>query len=79
MGIEVVNGSWLKRNAHPTSAQALHLLVETLARHSSLSMSDERAIRRLHPRVRKVTNPRQFGAFCTIPGNLCLYGTAWWG
>ena len=23
--------------------------------------------------------PRQFGAICTTPGNLCLYGTAWWG
>jgi hypothetical protein len=22
---------------------------------------------------------RQFGAICTTPGNLCLYGTAWWG
>ena len=21
----------------------------------------------------------QFGAICTTPGNLCLYGTAWWG
>jgi CRP-like cAMP-binding protein len=42
------------KNAHPTSAQALDLLVETLARHSRLSMNDGRAIRRLHPRVRKV-------------------------
>ena len=29
------------------------------------------------------TKPRkkthQFGAICTTPGNLCLYGTAWWG
>jgi hypothetical protein len=22
---------------------------------------------------------RQLGAICTTPGNLCLYGTAWWG
>jgi len=24
------------------------------------------------------TKTRKFGAICTTPGNLCLYGTAWW-
>jgi CRP-like cAMP-binding protein len=43
-----------KKNAHPASTQALDLLVETLARHSTLSVADERAIRRLNPRVREV-------------------------
>ena len=44
-----------QKNAHPTSVQAVELLVQTLARHSSLSSSDERAIRRLlHPRVSNV-------------------------
>lgn len=37
--------------AHPTPVQAVDLLVRTLARHSTLSIKDERAIRRLHPRV----------------------------
>jgi CRP-like cAMP-binding protein len=37
---------------HPTATQVLNLLVETLARHSSLTNADERAMRRLHPRVR---------------------------
>jgi CRP-like cAMP-binding protein len=43
-----------QKNIHPNPAQALDLLVETLARHSTLSVADERAIRRLHPRVREV-------------------------
>jgi hypothetical protein len=25
------------------------------------------------------TKTHHFGAICTTPGNLCLYGTAWWG
>src|SRR5581483_3487206 len=40
-----------RHNAHPTSAQAVDLLVRTLGRHSTLSIRDERAIRKLHPRV----------------------------
>jgi hypothetical protein len=36
-----------------------------------------------HEIRRQRQNPRakthQFGAICTTPGNLCLYGTAWWG
>ena len=36
-----------------TTAQALDLLVKTLARHSSLTTADERAIRRLRPRLSK--------------------------
>jgi hypothetical protein len=43
-----------RKTAHPTPAQALDLLVETLARHSTLSVGDERGIRRLRARVRKV-------------------------
>lgn len=39
---------------HPTAAQVLDLLVETLAQHSSLSITDERAIRKLRPRMYKV-------------------------
>jgi len=39
---------------YPTAAQVLDLLVETLARHSSLSITDERAIRKLRPRMYKV-------------------------
>lgn len=42
------------RNDHATAAQALDLLVKTLARHSSLSTTDERAIRKLHPQLRSV-------------------------
>lgn len=37
-----------------TTAQALDLLVKTLARHSTLSNSDERALRRLNPRLSKL-------------------------
>jgi CRP-like cAMP-binding protein len=43
-----------KHPAHPTAAQALDLLVRTLGRHSTLSIRDERAIRKLHPRVSAV-------------------------
>lgn len=38
----------------PTQPQALDLLVETLARHSTLTTADERLIRRLHPRLSTV-------------------------
>jgi CRP-like cAMP-binding protein len=42
--------------AHPSSAQAVELLVQTLSRNSNLSKSDERAISKLlHPRVSTVT------------------------
>jgi CRP-like cAMP-binding protein len=72
-----------QKNAHPTSAQALDLLVETLARHSSLSVSDERAIRRLQPRVRKVEKgadivrqgDRPHVAVMVISGMLARYHT----
>jgi hypothetical protein len=30
-------------------------------------------------RQRPRTKTHQFGAICRTPGNLCLYGTAWWG
>jgi CRP-like cAMP-binding protein len=40
-----------RQNKHLTEVQALDLLVKTLARHSSLTTADERAMRRLHPRV----------------------------
>jgi CRP-like cAMP-binding protein len=43
-----------KHPAHPTAAQALDLLVRTLGRHSTLSIRDERAIRKLRPRVSAV-------------------------
>jgi CRP-like cAMP-binding protein len=39
---------------HPTPAQAVDLLVRTLGRISTLSIRDERAIRKLHPRVSAV-------------------------
>lgn len=39
---------------HPTAAEAVDLLVRTLARHSSLTPADERAIGRLHPRVSQI-------------------------
>ena len=45
----------MANNAHPTPAQAVELLVQTLGRHSTLSIRDERAIRKLHTRVSKVT------------------------
>ena len=38
--------------------------------------------RHIQPIVSRDKTPRenhQFGAICTTPGNLCLYGTAWWG
>jgi hypothetical protein len=40
-----------QKNAHPPPAQALDLLVETLARHSTLLVGDERGICRPHARV----------------------------
>jgi len=40
-----------KHGTHPTPAQAVDLLVRTLGLHSTLSIGDERAIRKLHPRV----------------------------
>jgi CRP-like cAMP-binding protein len=39
---------------HPTPAQAVDLLVRTLGRISTLSIRDERALRKLHPRVSAV-------------------------
>jgi CRP-like cAMP-binding protein len=44
-----------QHNAHFTPAQAADLLVRTLGRHSTLSIKDERALRKLHPRVRRVS------------------------
>jgi CRP-like cAMP-binding protein len=44
-----------QRTVHPTSVQAVELLVQTLSRHSSLSRGDERAMRKLlRPRMSKV-------------------------
>jgi CRP-like cAMP-binding protein len=43
-----------KHPPQPTTAQAPDLLVRTLGRHSTLSIRDERAIRKLHPRVSTV-------------------------
>jgi CRP-like cAMP-binding protein len=74
-----------QKNAHPTSVQAVELLVQTLARHSSLSSSDERAIRRLlHPRVSNVARAadivrqgdRPHIAVMVISGMLARYHTA---
>lgn len=44
-----------RKISHPTSPQAVELLVQTLSRHSNLSSSDERAINKLHPRVSNVS------------------------
>src|SRR5215469_3736879 len=44
-----------QNTAHATPAQALELLVQTLGRNSTLSIRDERAFRKLRPRVSKVT------------------------
>src|SRR5436190_8213825 len=74
-----------QKNAHPTSAQAVELLMQTLARHSSLSSSDERAIRRLlHPRVSNVARAadivrqgdRPHIAVMVISGMLARYHAA---
>jgi len=43
-----------RQTDRPTAKQALDLLIETMARHSSLSNADERAFRRLHPRLGKL-------------------------
>jgi CRP-like cAMP-binding protein len=43
-----------RQTDHPAAPQAVSLLVKTLARHSTLSPADERAIRKLHPRVSSV-------------------------
>lgn len=43
-----------QHTAHRTPAQAVDLLIRTLGRHSTLSIRDERAIRKLHPRVSTV-------------------------
>ncbi len=44
-----------KKAVHPSSAQAIELLVQTLSRHSSLSSSDEKGFGKLlHPRVSTV-------------------------
>lgn len=40
--------------AHRTPTQAVDLLVKTLGRHSTLSIRDERALRKMHPRVSTV-------------------------
>jgi CRP-like cAMP-binding protein len=74
-----------QKHAVPTSAQAVELLVQTLARHSSLLSSDERAIRRLlHPRVSNVARgadivrqgDRPHVAVIVISGMLARYHTA---
>jgi len=69
--------------AHPTAAQAVDLLVRTLARHSSVSIRDERAIRKLHPRVSKIApntdivcqGDRPDVAVMVISGMLARYHT----
>ncbi len=43
-----------RRSSQPTHAHAIELLVETLARHSKLTLRDERAIRQLRPHIREV-------------------------
>src|SRR5690242_5484140 len=44
-----------QKDPHPSAAEAVELLVQTLSRHSNLSSSDERAIGRLlHPAVTTV-------------------------
>ena len=42
------------KKAHPTALRALELLVQTLARHSTISTKDERAIRNLRTSVTTV-------------------------
>jgi CRP-like cAMP-binding protein len=43
-----------QKNTHPTALRALELLVQTLARHSTISTKDQRSIRKLHTRVTTV-------------------------
>jgi hypothetical protein len=38
-----------------------------------------RHIQAIVSRDKSRTKTQKFGAICTTPGNLCLYGTAWWG
>lgn len=72
-----------RRTDHATAAQALDLLVATLARHSSVSNADERALRRLHPRLSKVERgadivrqgDRPHLAVMVISGMLARYHT----
>lgn len=69
--------------AHPTAAQAVDLLVRTLARHSTVSIRDERSIRKLHPRVSTVARDadivrqgdRPDVAVMVISGMLARYHT----
>jgi len=43
-----------QHSPQPTSAQAIDLLVRTLGQHSRVSIKDEHALRKLHPRVTRV-------------------------
>jgi CRP-like cAMP-binding protein len=69
---------------HPTAAQVLDLLVETLARHSNFSMNDNREIRRLRPKVSNVERgadivrqgDRPKLAIMVVSGMLARYHTA---
>lgn len=73
-----------KRSTHPTATQVLDLLVETLARHSTISMHDERELRRMHPRVSKVARgadivrqgDRPNVSIMVVSGMLARYHTA---
>jgi CRP-like cAMP-binding protein len=84
IGADAVKGMMAQHNAHPTATQVLDLLVETLARHSALSLNDERALRRLHPLVRKVARgadivrqgDRPEIAVMVVSGMLARYHTA---
>jgi CRP-like cAMP-binding protein len=68
---------------HPTPAQAVDLLVRTLGLHSKLSIREERAIRKLRPRVRPVARgtdivcqgDRPDVAVMVISGMLARYHT----
>jgi CRP-like cAMP-binding protein len=72
-----------KHTAHPTPVQAMDLLVRTLGRHSTLSIRDERAFRKLHPRVTAVTRDQDIVrqgdrpdvAVMVISGMLARYHT----
>jgi CRP-like cAMP-binding protein len=73
----------MAQKTHPTALEALELLVQTLARHSTISTKDERAIRKLRTRVTAVERgadivhqgDRPHVAVMVISGMLARYHT----